>query len=183
MAQTPAHPVLCDFLDDMGYAPSTSRSVTSHLCIFERWATAHDVDILRAGHLELRAFLDERGGEVGPSTLFKAWQVLDALYGWMARPHARERKDRPGANLIEANPMLKVRAPHVPDRLPGRRYAQADDVAKLLTYYDRLATRRKHGSGEFVRAKRNAASSPSSPGRGCASARCRGSTCTTSSGW
>ena len=62
-----------------------------------------------------------------------------------------------GANLLEANPMLKVLAPHVPDVLPGRRYAQAVSVAALLTYYDRLATFRRHGSGEFVRAKRNAA--------------------------
>ena len=155
MAQTPTHPVLCDFLDDMGYAPSTTRSVTSHLCIFERWATAHQLDILRVGHRDLQAFLDQRG--VGPSALHKAWQVLDSLYGWMSRPHPRQRRDRPGANLLEHNPMLKVPAPHVPDKLPGRRYAQADAVAALLTYYDRLATRRRHGSGEFVRAKRNAA--------------------------
>src|SRR4029077_12330276 len=80
MPQTPAHPVLCDFLDDMGYAPSTTRSVTSNLCIFERWATAHELDILSVTHHELQSFLDQRG--VGPSALHKAWQVLDTLYGW-----------------------------------------------------------------------------------------------------
>ena len=162
MAQTPTHPVLCDFLDDMGYAPSTNRTVTTSqfLGIFERWATTHDLDILRGRPAsgELQGFLDQRG--VGPSKRqAKAWCRCSTsrCTGGCHRPHPRQRRDRPGANLLEANPMLKVPAPHVPDKPFGRRYAQADAVAALLTYYDRLATRRRHGSGEFVRAKRNAA--------------------------
>jgi integrase len=157
MPQQTAHPVLGDFLDDMAYAESTTRSVTSHLCIFERWATAHGLDILKATHVELAAFQADRAATVGASTLFKSWQVLDSFYGWAQRPHPTTRKDRPGGNLIDRNPMLKVPAPVVPDRLPNRRYASAADVDKMLTYFDRLATRRRAGTGEFLRAKRNAA--------------------------
>lgn len=168
MPQQTTHPALGDFLDDMQvpagptrrkprWSPSTVRSATSILCQYERWLAANRLELLAVTHQQLGAYIDERGVQVGPSALHKTWQILDDFYAWAARPHPTARKDRPGANLLDCNPMLKIAAPEVPDRLPNRRYASAADVTAMLTYFDRLATRRKSGTGEFVRAKRNAA--------------------------
>ena len=169
----------------MGYAPSTTRSVTSHLCIFERWANAHDVDILRVGHARRAGCVPRPGAAAGPSTPVQGVvQVLGRAVRVDVAPAPRPtRKHRLGANLIDRNPMLKVTAPVVPDRLPNRRYAQDDDVAKPCADLLRPSGHpaQAHGRvGEFIRAKRNAAVLALSPTcRGCASARHRGSTCTT----
>lgn len=171
MPQTVTNPLLAEFLDSggrrnrgyAGYAGSSRQTMTSVLCRWERWCAAHGSE-LHHGDAELfRNYLKARQdgsggyGHAGPSTLHKDWQTIDAFYAYLARPVAYDRRQRAGAGMLDRNPMLEVAAPFVPQVLPNRRYVHGTDVEPMFAYFNKLAARRKVDSGEFVRARRNAA--------------------------
>ena len=151
--------MLCDFLGRHGLRPVKDDPLGHLPPVHLRTLGDHRTSStsVRAGHRDLQAFPRPAHRRRPVRALHKAWQVLfdSSCTGGCRARTPRQRRDRPGANLLDANPMLKaVPAPHVPDKLAWpARYAQADAVAALLTYYDpRFAsTRRRHGSGGGVR--------------------------------
>lgn len=171
MPQTVTDPLLAEFLDSggrrnrdyAGYAGSSRQTMTSVLCRWERWCAEHRTNLIDADAELLRNYLKARQdgtggyGHAGPSTLHKDWQTVDGFYAYLARPVAYDRRQRGGAGLLTRNPMLEIAAPFVPQVLPNRRYVAAADIEPMLAYFNKLASRRKLGTGEFVRARRNAA--------------------------
>jgi len=148
---TIASPDLADFLDEVAWAPTTLVTARCNLARWERWLTANDVAVVAAGFRELRRYLAEREtAGIGGATRHKEWQHVRRFYEWAATPLTRG-----GPGLLEADPMLRAGAPHVPES--RTRIADVDEAAAIVEHFATAARRAKADSPAAQRARRDAA--------------------------
>lgn len=127
MAQRALDPDVEEFLDVVGWEPSTVTSAVSVLNQWTRHCAAHDltvVDVTRPFINRYLADLKARG--LAPATRRVQWRMLKAFYAWAATPVGQN-----GGGLRKDDPMVGVAGPSVSNR-PTTRRAVTDDVASLI---------------------------------------------------